>query len=115
MVKWLRWNGPGVVIPILWVRSPLEKLYGPNGIIYSFISLKYPDVETDAKEIRLAQKLATKKNPQFLSNQADIQTTLPTHELSISTKLHNDWKENKDFLVCNSKIMSQSDFFCISL
>ena len=98
MVKWPRWNGPKVVIPILWVRSPLEKLYGPNGIIYSFISLKYPDVETDTKEIRLAQKSATKKNPQFLSNQADISATSPTHELLTLTKFHKDWQENVDFL-----------------
>ena len=39
------------------------------------------------------------KNPQFLSNQADIQATLPTHELIILTKFHNDWQEIVDFLV----------------
>ena len=39
------------------------------------------------------------KNLQFLSNQADIQATLPTHELIILTKFHNDWQEIVDFLV----------------
>ena len=39
------------------------------------------------------------KNPQFLSNQADIQATLPTHELIILTKFHDDWQEIVDFLV----------------
>ena len=39
------------------------------------------------------------KNPQFLSNQADIQATLPTHELIILTKFHTDWQEIVDFLV----------------
>ena len=35
------------------------------------------------------------KNPQFLSNQA----TLPTNELIILTKFHNDWQEIVDFLM----------------
>ena len=39
------------------------------------------------------------KNPQFLSNQADIQATLPTHELIILSKFHKDWKGILDFLV----------------
>ena len=39
------------------------------------------------------------KNQQFLSNQADIQATLPTHELIILNKFHNDWQEIVDFLV----------------
>ena len=39
------------------------------------------------------------KNPQFLSNQADIQATLPTHELIILSKFLKDWKEIVDFLV----------------
>ena len=38
------------------------------------------------------------KNPQFLSNQADIQGTLPSHELIILSKFHNDWQEIVDFL-----------------
>ena len=33
------------------------------------------------------------KNPQFLSNQADIQVTLPTHELINLTKFHKDWQK----------------------
>jgi len=39
------------------------------------------------------------KNPLFLSNQADIQATLPTHELILLTKFHNYWQEIVDFLV----------------
>ena len=39
------------------------------------------------------------KNPQFLSNQADIQANLPTHELIILSKFHKIWKEIVDFLV----------------
>ena len=39
------------------------------------------------------------KNPQFLSNQADLQATLPTHELRILSKFYKDWKEIVDFLV----------------
>ena len=39
------------------------------------------------------------KNPQLLSNQADISATSPTHELIILTKFHNDWQEIVDFLV----------------
>ena len=39
------------------------------------------------------------KNPQFLSNQADIQATSPTHELVTLTKFHKDWQENVDFLL----------------
>ena len=39
------------------------------------------------------------KNEQFLSNQADIQAILPTHELVISTKFHKNWQQIVDFLV----------------
>ena len=39
------------------------------------------------------------KNEQFLSNQADIQAILPTHELVISTKFHKDRQKIVDFLV----------------
>ena len=42
--------------------------------------------------------MAVVKNLQFLSNQADIQATLPTHELIILTKFHKDWQENMDFI-----------------
>ena len=42
------------------------------------------------KKNGLAQSLRIKKNPQFLSNQDDIQAILPTHELAILTKLHED-------------------------
>ena len=39
------------------------------------------------------------KNPQFLSNQADIQAIVPTHGLVILTKFHKDWQKINDFLV----------------
>ena len=39
------------------------------------------------------------ENPQLLSNQADIQANLPTHELIILSKFHNDWQEIVDVLV----------------
>ena len=41
------------------------------------------------------------KNSQFLSNQTDLQATLPlpTHKLKILSKFHKDWKEIVDFLV----------------
>ena len=54
-------------------------------------------VETVVMQIKiLAQKLANKKT-QFLPNQADIQAILPTHELVIFTKFHNNWMEIVDF------------------
>ena len=46
------------------------------------------------------------KNPQFLPNQADIQAILPTHELVIFTKFHNNWNEIVDFLHTISKSCS---------
>ena len=42
-------------------------------------------------------KLANNKYLQFLSNQADIQGILPTHELIIFTKFYNDWVKIVDF------------------
>ena len=39
------------------------------------------------------------KNLQFLSDQAEIQAILPTHELFIFTKFHKDWQKIVDFLV----------------
>ena len=48
------------------------------------------NVMSDQKNSAHAQKLATsKKIRNFLSNQADIQATLLTHELIILTKFHN--------------------------
>ena len=37
------------------------------------------------------------KNPQFLSNQADIQGLSPNHELIILTKFCKDWVKFVDF------------------
>ena len=48
---------------------------------------------TDAKIIRMAENWPLAKDTQFLSNQADIQATLPTYDLISSTKFHNDWQE----------------------
>ena len=39
------------------------------------------------------------KNQQLLSNQADIQATLSTHELIILTKFQKDWQEIVDLLM----------------
>ena len=36
------------------------------------------------------QKMANNTNIQFLPNQADIQAILPTHELDVLTKFHNN-------------------------
>ena len=55
--------------------------------------LQITKVETDTR------KMAQLKNTQFITNQADIQATFPTHELIILSKLHKDWKEIVDFLV----------------
>ena len=45
-------------------------------------------LETGAKKTKLAQELTIKKNPYFLSDQADILVILPTLELSTLTKFH---------------------------
>ena len=37
------------------------------------------------------------KNPQFLSNQADIQGMLFTYELVILTKFYEDWQKMNKF------------------
>ena len=47
--------------------------------------------------MRLAQKLANNKNPQFLSNPANILAIFPIHELIIFTQFHNDWMKIVDF------------------
>ena len=52
----------------------------------------------------------TIKDPQFWTNQADIQATLPTHELIILTKFHKDWQEVVDFLVI-AKVWASLTFF----
>ena len=39
------------------------------------------------------------KNLQFLSDQAEIQPILPTHELFILTKFQKDWQNIVAFLV----------------
>ena len=39
------------------------------------------------------------KNTQFLSNLADIQAKLPTHEAIILTKFHKECKKIVDFLL----------------
>ena len=54
------------------------------------------------------------KNLQFLSNQAEIQAILPTHELFILTKFHKDRQKIVDSLVI-VKFRASLIFFCISL
>ena len=51
------------------------------------------------KKKLLAKKLANNKNPQFLSNQAEFQAILPTHELVILTKFYNNWIKIVDFII----------------
>ena len=43
------------------------------------------------------ENLLLVKNPQFLSNQADILPKSPIHEPVILTKWHNDWVKIVDF------------------
>ena len=50
------------------------------------------------KKLDWLKILPLAKNPQFLSNQADIQAILPAHELVISTKFHKDWQKLLIFL-----------------
>ena len=50
------------------------------------------------KNLDLLKNRPLVKNPQFLPNQADIQSILPSHEVVILTKFHNDWQEIVDFL-----------------
>ena len=47
-------------------------------------------LESDAKKLQKPKTMLIVKNPQFYSNQANIQALLPTHELVILTKLHDD-------------------------
>ena len=54
------------------------------------------------------------KNPQFFSNQADIQAILPTHELVILTKFHKDWPKIVDFLVIAKFSASLISFASVS-
>ena len=57
-------------------------------------------IETDAKKKLDWLKISPLvKNPQFLSNQADIQAIVPTHGLVIVTKFHKDWQKINNFLV----------------
>ena len=65
------------------------------------VSKKTFNLETRAKKKRniLTQNFAISKNPQCLSNQTDIQATLPTHELVIVTTFNKNWQEIMDFLV----------------
>ena len=59
--------------------------------------MSYLIIKTDKQKSFLAQKWANNKYPQFLPNLADIQAILPTHELVIFTKFHNDWMKSVDF------------------
>ena len=50
------------------------------------------------------------QNLQFLSDQAEIQAILPTHELFILTKFHKDWQKIVDFLLI-AKFCASPIFF----
>ena len=57
------------------------------------------EVETDAKKLDWLKISPIVKKLQFLSDQAEIQAILPTHELFILTKFHKDWQKIVDFLL----------------
>ena len=48
------------------------------------------------------------------TNQADIQAILPTHELVIFTKFHNDWMKIVDFFI-NGPFLGKGTFLFTSL
>ena len=62
------------------------------------------------KKIDWLKILPLVKDPQFLSNQADIQAIFSIHELVILTKFHKDWQEIVDFLVI-AKFWASPIFF----
>ena len=63
-------------------------------------------------EKRLTQKKS--EQSQFIFKLVYNQAILPTHELVILTKFHDNWPEKVDF-VHLVYFMSQFVFFCISL
>ena len=92
------------------VQTPTTKPTHPDSIHYlgvdlgshAFPTLVRPtknwtlsNLDTVSKKnVYLSKFLLLIKNPQFLPNQADIQTILPTHdELVIFAKFHNFWSE----------------------
>ena len=56
------------------------------------------ELETDAKKLDWLKISPVVKNLQFLSDQAEIQAILPTHELFILTKFHQNWQKIVDFV-----------------
>ena len=62
------------------------------------------------KNPNVVKNLATKKNPSFCSNQADIQGTLPTQEFIILTKNHHFRTKIVEFLL-RVQVWTSSDFF----
>ena len=66
------------------------------------------------KKLDWLKILPVVKNLQFLSDQAEIQAILPTHELFILTKFDADWSKNVDFFI-RSISFGQYDFILISL
>ena len=68
-------------------------------------------IETVAKKVDWPKiSLIIKKNPQFLSNQADIKAILPTHELVIFIKFHIYWMKLMDFFIFGL-FSKQENFF----
>ena len=68
--------------------------------LYNYAKLRYVDLEHILSQKSSVNvdwkstfKRANNKNLQFLPNQADIMAILPTHELVIFTKFHDNWIE----------------------
>ena len=64
---------------LLFYLSAIHVRWKPE-ILGSFFNII---LETDAEKIDWLKIWLLVKNPQFLSNQADLQASLPTHELKI--------------------------------
>ena len=96
---------------MLWKYENLQKVPKSDDPNISTLRL----LETDAKKIRLVKILPLVKNPQFLSNQADIQAIVPTHGLVILTKFHKDWQKINDFLVITKFWASPVFFASVSI
>ena len=69
---------------------------------------------TDAKKYYWPKIRLINKNLQFLPNQANIQAILPTHELVIWTKFHNNWIKIVDFY-CKPTFKQVAFFASVSI
>ena len=62
-----------------------------------YLPYQEPLLETDAKNLHWLKIWMVVKNPQFLSNKADIPAISPSHELVILTKFYKEWQKIVDF------------------